>query len=172
MLKLKLQYFGHLMWRTDSFEKTLMLGRLRAGGDKDDREWDGWMASPTQWTWVWVDSWRRWRRGRPGVLRSMGSQRVSHNWATELNWEILEYRAVWHGVLESMRSRVEQDSATEQEWQEWSKRLRTKCRLQGIGHTGSPRARHPGVWSQVGLKYIVWTEIMEVIECQLSNFKL
>ena len=53
MLKLKLQYFGHLMWRADSFEKTLMWERLRAGGEEDDRGWDGWMASPTQWTWVW-----------------------------------------------------------------------------------------------------------------------
>jgi len=52
ILKLKFQYFGHLMWRADSFEKTLMLGRLRAGREGDDRGWDGWMASPTQWTWV------------------------------------------------------------------------------------------------------------------------
>ena len=59
MLKLKLQYFGHLMWRTDSFEKTLMLERLKAGGEGDDRGWDGCMASPTQWTWVWVNS-RSW----------------------------------------------------------------------------------------------------------------
>ena len=48
--------------------------------------WDGWMASPTRWTWVWVNSGRWWWTGRPGVLRFMGSQRVGHNWATELNW--------------------------------------------------------------------------------------
>ena len=58
MLKLKLQYFDHLMRRTDSFEKTLMLGKM-AGGEGDDRGRDSWMASPTQWTWVWVDS-RSW----------------------------------------------------------------------------------------------------------------
>ena len=52
----------------------------------DDRGWDGWMASLTQWTWVWVSSRRWWWTGRPGVLRSMGSQRVGHDWATELNW--------------------------------------------------------------------------------------
>ena len=52
MLKLKLQCFGHLMQRADSFEKTLMLGKIEAGGEGDDRGWDGWMASPTQWTWV------------------------------------------------------------------------------------------------------------------------
>ena len=56
MLKLKLQYFGHLMWRVDSLEKTLMLGGIGAGGKGDDRGWDGWMASPTRWTWVWVNS--------------------------------------------------------------------------------------------------------------------
>ena len=50
MLKLKLQYFGHLIQRTDSLEKTLMLGKLRPGGEEDDRGWDGWMASPTRWT--------------------------------------------------------------------------------------------------------------------------
>ena len=66
MLKLKLQYLGHLMWRTESFEETLMLGKIKAGGDDnskieegDDRGWDGWMASPTRWTWVWVSS-RSW----------------------------------------------------------------------------------------------------------------
>ena len=56
MLKVKLQYFGHLMWRTDSFERPWCWERLKAGGEGDDRGWDVWMASPTQWTWVWVNS--------------------------------------------------------------------------------------------------------------------
>ena len=60
--------------------------RLRAGGEGNNREWDGWMASLTQWTWVWVDSGSWWWTGRPGVLWFMGSQRVGHDWATELNW--------------------------------------------------------------------------------------
>ena len=60
--------------------------RLKAGGEGDDRGWDGWMASPTQWTWVWVNSGSWWWTGRPGVLQSMGSQRVGHDWVTELNW--------------------------------------------------------------------------------------
>ena len=59
-------------------------GVLRREGD--DRGWDGWMASPTQWTWIWVNSGSWWWTGRPGVLKSMGSHRVRHDWVTELNW--------------------------------------------------------------------------------------
>ena len=59
--------------------------RLKAGGEGDDRGWDGWMASPTQWTWVWANSGSWWWTGRPGVLRFMGSQRVGHDWVPELN---------------------------------------------------------------------------------------
>ena len=68
ILKLKLQYFGHLMWRVDSLEKTLMLRGIGAGGEGDDRGWDGWMTSPTRWTWVSVNSGSWWWTGRPGVL--------------------------------------------------------------------------------------------------------
>ena len=59
---------------------------LGVGGEGDDRGWDGWMASPTRWTWVWVNSGSWWWTGRPGVLRFLGSQRVGHDWATEPNW--------------------------------------------------------------------------------------
>ena len=68
---------------------------LRAGREGDNRGWDGWMVSPTQWTWVWASSGRRWRTGNPGMLQSMGSQRVRHNWATELQqplWGPLFYQ--------------------------------------------------------------------------------
>ena len=84
MLKLKLQYFGHLMWRTDSFEKTLMIERLKAGGEGDSRGWNDWMASLTKWTWVWVDSGSWWLTGKPGVLQSMASQELDT--AEQLNW--------------------------------------------------------------------------------------
>ena len=86
MLKLKLQYFSHLMQRTDSLEKTLMLGKIDGRRRKG---WDGWMISPTQWTWVW-ESYGCWRcTSKPGILHSIGSQRVGHTeW---LNWtETLE----------------------------------------------------------------------------------
>ena len=66
---------------------------LGAGGEVDDRGWDGWMASPTRWTWVWVNSGSWWWTGRPGVLRFLGSQRVRHDWATELNWT--EWLIIW-----------------------------------------------------------------------------
>ena len=82
MLKLELHYFGHLMWRADSLEKALMLGKLKAG-EGDARGWDGWMASPTQWMWVWASSGRWWRTGKPGMLQSTGSQKVRHDWVTE-----------------------------------------------------------------------------------------
>jgi len=59
---------------------------LEAGGEGDDRGWDGWMISSTRWTWVWLDSGSWWWTGRPGVLRFIGSQRVRHDWVTELNW--------------------------------------------------------------------------------------
>ena len=63
---------------------------MGAGGEGDNRGWDGWMASPTQWTWVWVNSGSWWWTGRPGMLRFMGSPRVGHDWATELNIYIYE----------------------------------------------------------------------------------
>ena len=73
---LKLQYFGHMMQRADS-------ERLRAWGEGDNRGWDGWMASPTQWTWVWANSGSWWWTGRPGVLQSMRLPRVGNDLATE-----------------------------------------------------------------------------------------
>ena len=64
---------------------------LGAGGEGDNREWDGWMASLTRWTWVWINSKSWWWTGRPGMLQFMGLQRVRHNWVTELNWNELKY---------------------------------------------------------------------------------
>ena len=85
MLKLKLQYFGHLMRRTDSFKKTLMLGKTEGERRRGDGRWDGWIASLTQWTWVWVNFGSWWWTGKAGVLQSMESQRVGHDWVTELS---------------------------------------------------------------------------------------
>ena len=82
MLKLKLQYFGHMMQRIGSLEKPWFWERLKAG-EGDNREWDGWVLSPISWTWVWTSSGSWWWTGQSGVLQSMGTQRVRHNWATK-----------------------------------------------------------------------------------------
>ena len=89
MLKLKLQYFGHLMEELIHWKRFWGWEGLGAGGEGDDRGWDGWMASLIQWTWVWVNSGSWWWTGRPGVLQFMGLQRVRHDWATELSWTTL-----------------------------------------------------------------------------------
>ena len=79
MVKLKLQYFGHLMQRTNFLEKTLMLGKIESGRRRDNRGWDGWTASPmslhVSGNWWWT--------GKPGILKAMGWQRIGHNWVTE-----------------------------------------------------------------------------------------
>ena len=95
MLKLKLQCFSHLMWKADSFEKTLMLGKIEGRRSRWWRGWDGWMASLTQWTWIWVNSSSCSWTGRPGVLQSMGSQRVGLNDWNELNWACFLNRDVF-----------------------------------------------------------------------------
>ena len=86
MLKLKLQIFAHLMWRTDLLEKTLMLGKVEGGRRRGQERMRWWMAWLTRWTWVWVGSRSWWWTGKPGVLQPVGSQTVRHDWATEVNW--------------------------------------------------------------------------------------
>ena len=84
MLNLKLQYFGHLIRRTDPSEKTLMLGKNEGGRWRGQQRIRWLNASPTRWTWVWASSGSWWWTGKPGMLQFMGSQRVEHDWATEL----------------------------------------------------------------------------------------
>ena len=91
LLKLKLQYFGDLMWKANLLEKTLMLGKIEGKRRRGWQRWDGWMTSPTQWTWVWTNSGRQWRTGKPGVLQSTGSQRVRHDLVTEQQQKDLIY---------------------------------------------------------------------------------
>ena len=103
MLKLTLQYFGHLMWRPDSLEKTLMLGKTegRCKRGWHDKGQDGWMASPIQWTWIWENSVRLWRTGKHGILQSMRLQRVWHNWATEQQsvWKLKKKDSFFLNIL-------------------------------------------------------------------------
>ena len=91
---------------------------LGAGREGDDRGWDGWMASPTRWTWVWVNSSSWWWTGRPGVLRFMGLRRVGHDLSdwTELNWIISDVDHLFMGPLVTCMSSLE------------------KCQLRSSGH--------------------------------------
>ena len=85
MLQLKLQYSGTWCEELTHLKRSWCWKRLKAGGEGDDRGRDGWMASPTPWTWVWMHSGNWWLTGRSDVLWFMGSQRVGHDWVTELN---------------------------------------------------------------------------------------
>ena len=85
-LMLKLQYFATWCKELSHLKRPWCWERLKVGREGDDREWDDWMASLTQWTWVWVISGSWWWTGRLGMLQPMGSQRVGHDWATNLNW--------------------------------------------------------------------------------------
>ena len=115
MLKLKFQYLGHLMQRTDSLEKSCCWERLKAGGDGDDRRWDGLMASPSWWTWVWVSSGCWWWTGKPGVRQFMGSQ--SQTWLrdwTELN--LVKFNRFIHRGIRNFSNPV--TSVHESSWAE------------------------------------------------------
>ena len=99
MLKLKLQYFGHLMWRSDSLERFWCWGRLKVGGKGDDTGWDGLMASLTQWTWVSGSSWSWWRTGNPGMLQSMGTQ--SQTWLSDWTHWLTEEHKLYREYINS-----------------------------------------------------------------------
>jgi len=96
MLKLKLQFLATWCEELTHWKRPWCWGRLRAGGEVDNRGWDGWMASLTQWTWVWVNSGSWWWTGKLGMLRFMGSQRVRHNLATELTDLCLCAIIIWN----------------------------------------------------------------------------
>jgi len=98
-----------VLWENFITQKPWCWERLKAGGEGDDRVRDGWMASWIQWTWVWVNSSSWWWTGKPGILQSMGSQRIGHNWATELNWTgrlLLCYERHWHSWTPEERTSI------------------------------------------------------------------
>ena len=101
-LMLKLLCFDHLMWRDDSSEKTWCWKRLKAGGEGDDRGWDGWMASLTQQTWVWVNSGRWWRTGNPGVLQSTNTpESDTAEWLNNNSIHLIKCASGWEASLVS-----------------------------------------------------------------------
>ena len=85
ILNLKFQYLATWCEELPQWKRPWCWERLKAGGEGDDRGWNGWMPSPTGWTWVWPSSRRWWWTGKPGMLQSKGSQRLGHNWVTELH---------------------------------------------------------------------------------------
>ena len=107
---------------------------LGARGEGDDRGWDGWIASLTWWTWDSVNSGSWWWTGKPGVLQSMGLQRIIHDWATELKWT--EKKTLRRGGKNTQKNYTKKILMTWITTMVWS----------------SPRARHFGVWSQGGLR--------------------
>ena len=162
MLKLKLQYFGHLMQRTDSFEKTLKLGNIEGRKITGQQRMRWLMASPTQRVWVWVNS-GTWRwAGRPGMLQSMGSQRVGHDWATELKYiiptlfslipwyirtslvaqTIKRLSTMWETLVRSLgrEDPLEKEMATHSSTLAW--RIPWMKEPDGLQSMGSPRVRH------------------------------
>ena len=125
--------------------------RLKAGGEGDDRGWNGWMASLTQWRWVWVNSRNWWWTGRPGVLLFMGSQRVGHDWATKLNWTELKSDQESRASVESLStppSRAGKDAVGEKKpwlWMllfflvlMWASSSRTTFKMYFRGQDWSP----------------------------------
>ena len=122
-LMLKLQYFGHLMWRTDSLKRPWCWERLKAGGERDDRGWDGWIASLTQWTWVWASSESWWWTGKPLVLQSLGLQKS--NTTERLNWR-------WE--------RITRFQAEEKEPMVQSKKLENERRKKNEEKTGNDQS--------------------------------
>ena len=91
MLKLKLQYFGHLMWRSDSLKRPWCWERLQTEGEGAYRGWDDWMESLTQWTWVWASSWCWWWTGKPGLLHEVTKSRTwLSSWTTYEDTTLVE----------------------------------------------------------------------------------
>ena len=105
MLKLKLHYFGRLMWRANTLETNVTLGKTDAGGGGNDRGRDGGMASPTQWTWVWASSGRWWRTGKPGKLQATGLQK--DDWETEQQISAVRHHYFCHILLVTQTNQVQ-----------------------------------------------------------------
>ena len=124
-LVLKLQYFGHLMWNLTHWKRPWCWERLKAG-EGDDRGRDGWLTSLTQWTWVWANSWRWWRAGKPGVLQSMEFQRVGRDWTASVS-----LRHVTARTLNSLcnRSKARGAHSVEIMGTLWARGSRPRCIL-------------------------------------------
>ena len=131
------------MRRTDSFEKTLMLGKIEGRGEGDDRRWDGCMALPTQWTWVWASYGRWWRTGKLGVLQSMKSQRAGHDWATEQQHRGVTDSVIATAVVNSLQLCPTIGNPTDCSPQGSSVHGICQARITGVGCHAPPPGDHP-----------------------------
>ena len=139
--------------------------RVRAGGEGDDRGWDGWMASPTQWTWVWVNSTSWWWTGRPGVLGSMGLQRVGHNWAAELNWsDSLSFQLCFsHPFSLNLKSNLHSRDQFD----------RSHSKFLGKEPTGQSLHKHFSPGWMISLKQCCWGHIiLTTWLCVIGSFQI
>ena len=123
---------------------------LGAGGEGDDRGWDGWMASLIQWTWVWVNSRSWWWTGRPGVLRFMGSQRAGHNWTTELNWTELK------GLCREYFSTKWNQRSLESQWASWLSEPSLDSLWPSSRDITLDHHKGPSCCSFVTMSYLIW----------------
>ena len=127
MVKLKLQYFGHLIRRADS--RPWCWEWLKAGADGNDRGWDGWMVSLTQWTLVWANSGRYWRTEKPGVRQSMRSHRVRHDLVTEQQQQDAEEQKFkWYHNGQENKKKAYLDFSK----QKWQRRKQQKLRKRSL----------------------------------------
>ena len=158
MLKLKLHYFGHLMQRTDSLEKTLMLGKIEGGRRRGWQRMRWWMTSLTCWTRVWLSLGSWWQTRKTCVLWFMGSQRVGHNWATELNQTDMWNHPVWTLMMKANSRHESQGYRKEgvlREEEERDTPLVFLLRLQGEEPAASflaPYTAHEGPWENNNLE--------------------
>ena len=164
--------FGHLMWRTDSLDKPWWWERLKAG-EGDDRGWDGWMASPAQWTWVCASLGSWWWTGKPAVLQFVGSQRVRHGWATELNWYngiLLSHKKEWNNAICNNMDVPRDDQTKEvrerkthtrryrlyaesKRWHRWTSLGNRNRRRPQRTDLGLPGGREEGEWGRMGWEF-------------------
>ena len=164
MMKVKVRYFGHVMWRTDYLERPWCWERLKAGGEGNNRGWDGWMVSPTQWTWVWVNSGSWWWTGRPGVLRFMGVAK-SGTQLTQLNWTVfISHKAEYNSTL-----RLEFEWCSEgvdKEWQlAWGDKDGFEKRWVYQREGKSFQAKAEGTWWMASANFSLQLKSRPLLKC-------
>ena len=130
-LMLKLRYSGHLMWRPNLLEKTWHWERLKAGGEGDDRGWDGWMVPLIEWTWIWASSRKWWRTGKLGLLQCVGLQGLRHDWVTE-QWVLCSWR--WRSSIQLAKRRPGADCG----WDHQLHFAKFRLKLKKVGKTTRP----------------------------------